>query len=358
MDLADAEMRANGVDEAVATAVDVPPGVMLFAPQLNLLKNDWLEPFAYLWPTLDAEQSRSGPGMSTTRFVGIRYTGERTSVTEFKIAAIRMARSDRAGVVDDRGPVSGPVFIRSLRKDVSRWAVVPPMADDPGATDRPAPLVRAPENVGAHIGSLTRVTELDGADELYDQAERILLRDHPGYLPRTDGEVPWLAQSEVARKVAAANQRQLRTGLSAEGIRGNIRQAATSDGYSIVLVKEAGYGRSAEYAVVRVRARFGYFDATGTWAKMSPPGRPGFPTASWTPTRRKPRTLSPPSCGSPACGLASIRSWALARQPASSTAGCSTVSRCGRCTSSGSSRPPGPRPGSRPGACMASPSTT
>ncbi len=297
MDLDDRQFRSSGKSIASADAIDIPPGLMLFALQLNWLRLDWLEPFLFFWPTLDAEQSRSGAGMATTKLTGIRYTGERTAVTRLR-AVIRLARSDRPGVRPPV-PLSAPVFVRALRKDTAQWADLPPLDGDVGSASRPAPALRPPENIAANLGSLTRVTELTdpetgsddgpgsddsaggphgagghgGVDGLYRQAERILWLHHPGFLPEPDGGTGYgqhAPGSWAENKFARANQRQLRQGLKADIIRANIRQAATSEGYTIPVAKVMAHGRGTQWAVVRVRARFGAYAADGTFVPAQP----------------------------------------------------------------------------------------
>jgi hypothetical protein len=274
MDIDQREVRGQGRSVGSADAIDIPPGLMLWAVPVNFLRLDWVEPFAYFWPTLDAEQVRSGPGLATTKTAGIRYTGERTAVTRFR-PRLRIARSDQPGQVTPSRQLDAPLFVRSLRKDVARWAALPRMDDDPGGPGRPLPYgqLRAPENFEAYLGSLIQPTDLTGADGLYAAAEQVLLRGHPEFLPSPGGSeraAEHMPGSWVtANQFAVANQRRLKKGLSQDMLLANLRQAATGEGYTIVLHKGAPLQPSGT-AVVRVRARFGRFDAAGDWITEPP----------------------------------------------------------------------------------------
>jgi hypothetical protein len=283
MDLDDRQMRAHDRYISNADAIDIPPGLMLFGLPVNLLGVDWLEPFFYLWPTLDTELGRSGSGMTTTKTSGIRYTGEPTSVTRFR-ARLKIVRSDEDAAGRNWQDLAAPVFVRSLRKDVAPFARLLGIGDPltSGGPQEPAEgILRAPANLPANLGSLTRVTELtplpaqpgQPPPSLYSLAEEILLRSHPGYLPAaggTDGgevHVPgaWVIKNEFA----AANRQRLKAALAGDAIRANIRQAATGEGYSIVLPKGAAL-KAADWIVIRVRARFGELDAGGNWVPSAP----------------------------------------------------------------------------------------
>src|SRR5260370_35418676 len=93
---------------------------------MNLLKLDWLEPFLFVWPSLDAEHSRSGAGMTTTRMSGIRTTGEPTSVIELR-ATLSLSRSGRPARPYQPRQLTGSVVARSLTRGVRGEVAGPPV---------------------------------------------------------------------------------------------------------------------------------------------------------------------------------------------------------------------------------------
>lgn len=276
MDLDDREHRSYGVAVTDEAAFDIPPGVFLFAVPMNLLKLDWLEPFLFAWPSLDAEHSRSGAGMATTRLVGLRYLGEPTSVIELR-ATLFLSRSGRSARPYQPRQLTGSVFARPLTSHVrDKVAAVPLAPKEPGGTERPAPRVRAPENIWA--SSLARVTELDGADDIHGRAVLVLQRHFRGFLPGpkgSDGMIWFLPRwLNLANKFAAQNEEQLRA--FAEKLKENFRTARGPRGYTARLFKADAWGRT-KVALVRARIREGYFNENGEWVPAGPEPAAWYP---------------------------------------------------------------------------------
>ena len=276
---ADASRTATGVfavEQAVGDAIDIPPGLLLFALDFVF---SWgaFEPYLFAWPTLDALVVRAGEGVDVTESSGVRFTGEPTSVVHWP-ASVWVVRSDRPAASSEPVPLPGGVFVRHLRADVQGWLELPALPGDvtaegsPQLRMRPSPYL-PPVIQFADVEFQPRENRpVDVAGE----ALRLLRTHFPGIVPAEDGSTTHhLRDVRQATENLATVVRLLRPS-KLPALAG---QMATADGFPIRLAGQNVSARFGDEVVVRVVAPV---------LKLDDAGQPTF----WNPTYQRWQPLS------------------------------------------------------------------
>jgi len=250
---ADSDYRSVLSTSVATTAEDVfdiPPGLLLFGVNLTFLR-DYATPWLFFWPEIDAEMTRSGPGAETTELSGTRLVGEPTAVTRFD-ATVRLTRSDRPGDTPAVLALPGSMWIRALRRDTRElWADLPDLPGEQPPGDA-GPLLRAPANMDRRWPPMFRLTDLTGAEGLFDTAMAMLRRDFAGIVPNAEGS---------GARLAVENERTLRDMLAVDKIAARMGQLLSPNGYPRRLTRATVAGRFGEEVVVRLKARLGALPA-------------------------------------------------------------------------------------------------
>ena len=260
---ADADYRSVLATSVAATAREmftIPPGLLLLAFNLSIF-TDLLTPWLHLLLGVDAAMTRPGPGTATTEMSGTRLVNEPTTVTRFD-ARVGLTRSDQPEREPELIVLPRSTWIRALRSDTRRlWADLPYLPGELGGPDNPGPVLRPPANMHMNWPPMLRLSDLDGAEKLFDTAMRMLRRHFPGMVPNADGTATrW--EGPVGRYLADSrlpveNARMLREMLEPKNLAARFSRLLSPNGYPIRLARSTVAGRFGEEVVVRVRARLG-----------------------------------------------------------------------------------------------------
>ncbi|GIG10568.1 hypothetical protein Cco03nite_72680 [Catellatospora coxensis] len=276
MDIDDQTMVHYGSEQLAADGFDLPPGLFLQAFGFVLLpvvgqklpSVGKLEPYFFLWPTLDAVRVRSGPSLDVSDLSGVRFTGERTAVAKLDVY-VMLGRSDRPGLSRPE-VLSNALYQRVLREDAKEWAILPAL---PGDVDSTKFTLHVPD-----IKSLTPVTRISDLtfdplteagpaalgprpQPLVDAALELIRAYYPGVVTNPDGSATHYAHGFWSHvddaRMAVENTRRVRDELNEDSAASLIRRAQGETGYSFTLSRKGVTGRWGDTIVVRVRAQRG-----------------------------------------------------------------------------------------------------
>ncbi|MER7277847.1 hypothetical protein ABT369_25740 [Dactylosporangium sp. NPDC000244] len=267
-------------EQVAADAHDVPPGLFLFTMVWeNLLGH--LEPYFFLWPTVDAVFVRSGAGESATQLSGVRFTGERTSVVRFTVE-VALTLTSKPGAEPAVLRLDRSLYVRMLREDAKQLIDLPILEGDVGSASVPVPALRYQDLRRLH--PVMRISELalapaagtpgPAGQALLRQALDLLRKHHPGIVPQPDGRASrhsvFLAKWMDDARMAVENIRTLRAKLSNDNLAAQMHLLLSSHGYAFRLTRSTVTSRFGDEVVVRVWARQGILAADGSTATFAP----------------------------------------------------------------------------------------
>ena len=267
---ADASRTATdvfGVEQAVGDAIDIPPGVLLFAMN-QVFSWGAFEPYFFAWPSLDVMVARPGESVDVTESSGVRLTGEPTSLLRWPVS-VWMARSDRPGETSVPTSLPGGVLVRHLRQDAQVLLELPVLPGD--VTPESSPVLRM--RPSPYLPPIIQFADVDFDQrdgQSVDVAGEVLrlLRTHfPGIVPFEDGSATRY-DGPVTRHLGDSRQATENLATVVRLLRPSKLPAlaalmAAADGFSFRLAHNDFSARSGNEVVVRIVAPILQVNAAG-----------------------------------------------------------------------------------------------